>query len=115
MRGGLLMHLVSALAFLIAAVLHAPMAVLCVPLWFVLATLGVISPNGAAASLSGEARMAGAASSLMGIFPFVIGALAGAFVGLLPQDTPVSLAAVIAVTAIAAWTSHRVLIGNSER
>ena len=115
MRGGLSVHLVSAVAFLIAAVLQAPMPVLCVPLWFVLASLGVISPNGAAASLSGEARMAGAASSLMGIFPFVIGALAGAFVGLLPQDTPVSLAAVIAVTAMAAWSSHRLLIGNTER
>ncbi len=31
--------------------------------------------------------------------PFVIGAGAGAFVGLLPQDTPVSLAAVVAAAS----------------
>jgi DHA1 family bicyclomycin/chloramphenicol resistance-like MFS transporter len=115
LRGGLAAHVIAALAFLLVAVLGAPLPVLCVPLWLTLATLGVISPNGSAASLSGEARMAGAASSLMGIFPFVVGAFAGVCLGLLPQDTPISLAAVIAAASVAAWASHRCLVGKSDR
>lgn len=115
LRGGLTVHLTAALVFLVAAMLNAPLPILCVPLWLTLATLGLVSPNGAAASLSGEPRMAGAASSLMGIFPFVVGAAAGAFVGVLPQDTPISLAAVIAVASFAAWSAHRFLIGKADR
>ncbi len=87
LRGALTTHMIAALAFLAAAALQAPLIVLCVPLWLMLASLGITSPNGAAAS-SGEARMAGAASSLMGIFPVRGRGRGRGFIGLLPQDMP---------------------------
>jgi DHA1 family bicyclomycin/chloramphenicol resistance-like MFS transporter len=57
LRGALTTHVIAALLFLAAAVLHAPMILMCVPLWVMLASLGITSPNGTAASLSGEARI----------------------------------------------------------
>ena len=56
LRGALTAHLLAALLFLAAAFADAPLPILSIPLWFVLASLGVISPNGAAASMSGDRK-----------------------------------------------------------
>jgi DHA1 family bicyclomycin/chloramphenicol resistance-like MFS transporter len=82
-------------------------------LFVALATLGMISPNGAAAALSGEPSIAGSASSLTGTAPYVIGAGAGALLGVLPHTSPISVAGVMALNAVIAFGCHRVLVGRA--
>jgi DHA1 family bicyclomycin/chloramphenicol resistance-like MFS transporter len=114
LRHALTFHAVAVLVFLLAALAKAPLAVLIAPLFLAVASLGLIGPNGTAASLSGDPRVAGSASSLMGTVPSVAGGGIGGLIGLLPGDTPASMAAGMAACAAIAWLSHRALVASIE-
>ena len=77
-----------------------------------IATLGLIFPNATAAAMAPFGREAGSASAVLGLLQYIIGAFAGATVGLLNGDTPLATAAVLAaceagVFAVIFWSERR--------
>jgi len=75
-------------------------------------TLGLIFPNATAAAMAPFGREAGSASAVLGLLQYIIGAFAGAAVGLLNGATPVAMAAVLAaceagVFAVVFWSERR--------
>ena len=75
-------------------------------------TLGLIFPNATAAAMSPFGREAGSASAVLGLLQYIIGAFAGATVGLLNGDTPVAMTAVLGaceagVFAVILWSERR--------
>jgi DHA1 family bicyclomycin/chloramphenicol resistance-like MFS transporter len=65
-------------------------------LFLCLTTLGVIFPNATAMTMQPFAAEAGSASALLGIFQFILGATAGALVGLFHDGTALPMAMQIA-------------------
>ena len=80
-----------------------------VPLFLYIATHGFVMPNTTALAMAPHGRVAGSASALLGTIQFVLGATAGAVVGLLGNGTAVPLAAVVAGCGLAAWSVYRTL------
>jgi DHA1 family bicyclomycin/chloramphenicol resistance-like MFS transporter len=80
-----------------------------VPLFFFIATHGFIMPNTTALAMAPHGAVAGSASALLGTVQFVLGAGAGALVGLFGNGTAVPLAAVVAGCAASALAAYRVL------
>jgi DHA1 family bicyclomycin/chloramphenicol resistance-like MFS transporter len=77
-----------------------------------IATLGLVFPNATAAAMAPFGREAGSASAVLGLLQYIIGAFAGAAVGLLNGDTPLAMAAVLAaceagVFAVTFWSERR--------
>jgi DHA1 family bicyclomycin/chloramphenicol resistance-like MFS transporter len=66
-------------------------------------------PNTTALAMAPHGRVAGSASALLGTIQFVLGATAGAVVGLLGNGTAVPLAAVVAGCGLAAWSVYQTL------
>lgn len=107
---GVAIYLAGALALLAVALVGAGgLPALLVPLFLIIASLGLIMPNAAAAALAGEAAHAGSASALIGTIPFVIGALAGAAVAALPTGSALAMAGVIAGCAALGFLANRAL------
>jgi DHA1 family bicyclomycin/chloramphenicol resistance-like MFS transporter len=78
------------------------------PLFFALllvslSNLGLLFPIVTAMTMQPFPAMAGAASALLGILQFLIGALAGALSGLIHDGTAVPMAVQIALFALATW------------
>jgi DHA1 family bicyclomycin/chloramphenicol resistance-like MFS transporter len=71
-------------------------------------------PNTTALAMAPHGHLAGSASALLGTVQFVLGATAGAMVGLLGNGTAVPFAAVIATCGIAALTAFRTLPRESR-
>jgi DHA1 family bicyclomycin/chloramphenicol resistance-like MFS transporter len=98
--------IVSAVAGILLALAAATgvggLAGLLVPLFFYIASVGLVSPNAAAAAMAPHGWSAGSASALMGTLQFVIGAAAGALVGVLHNGTALPMACIIAVCGLAA-------------
>ncbi|MBL7238145.1 multidrug effflux MFS transporter [Novacetimonas sp. GS1] len=67
---------------------------------FSLGTTGIIGPNATVGALADHPRLAGSASAFVGTLQYVLGALAGAIVGMLPSNTPVPMAAVMMAGAV---------------
>ena len=78
-----------------------------VPLFLYIATHGFVMPNTTALAMAPHGRVAGSASALLGTIQFVLGATAGAMVGLLGNGTAVPLAAVVAGCGLAAWSVYQ--------
>jgi DHA1 family bicyclomycin/chloramphenicol resistance-like MFS transporter len=80
-----------------------------VPLFVFIACHGFVMPNTTALAMAPHGGVAGSASALLGTVQFVLGATAGALVGLLGDGTAVPFAAVIATCGIAALVVYRTL------
>jgi DHA1 family bicyclomycin/chloramphenicol resistance-like MFS transporter len=80
-----------------------------VPLFCFIACHGFVMPNTTALAMAPHGHLAGSASALLGTVQFVLGAMAGALVGLLGNGTAVPFAAVIATCGAAAFTAFRTL------
>ena len=80
-----------------------------VPLWVFIACHGFVMPNTTALAMAPHGSVAGSASALLGTLQFVLGATAGALVGVLGNGTAVPLAAVIAGCGAAAFATFQTL------
>ena len=94
---------------LAAATGFGGLAGLMAPLFVCVASGGLVGPNTAAAAMAPHGRVAGSASALLGTLQFVVGALAGALVGVLANGTKLPMAGVIAACEIAALLIFRAL------
>ena len=79
------------------------------PLFFYISSHGFIMPNTTALAMAPHGAVAGSASALLGTVQFVLGASAGALVGVLGNGTAVPLAVVIAGCAALAFASYQAL------
>jgi DHA1 family bicyclomycin/chloramphenicol resistance-like MFS transporter len=80
-----------------------------VPLFCFIACHGFIMPNTTALAMAPHGSVAGSASALLGTLQFVLGATAGALVGVFGNGTAVPFAAVIAGCGVAAFLAHATL------
>ncbi len=101
----------AALLALVAVALSGlgGLAVLFIPLFMALSSLGLVMPNAMAGALQGEPAHAGSASALIGTAPFVAGAGAGAVLATMPSTSGLSMALVMAGCSAIAFASHRLL------
>ena len=75
----------------------------------------LLIPNATAAALTPFPQMAGAASSLLGVLPFALGALVSAALGAAFDGTARPLALAVAVAGAAVFASERLLFGPTAR
>ncbi|MDU3571586.1 MAG: multidrug effflux MFS transporter [Serratia marcescens] len=82
LRGGLTLAAGASLLLLLAAALHAPLAVLLVPLFFSVAVIGIVGPTASSLAMQSQGDKAGSASALIGVCMFALGACAVPLTGL---------------------------------
>jgi DHA1 family bicyclomycin/chloramphenicol resistance-like MFS transporter len=80
-------------------------------LFVCVATLGLIFPNATAAAMAPFGREAGAASAVLGLLQYAVGAVAGAAVGLLHNGTAVPMAGAVAACEVLVW----LVVSGGER
>jgi DHA1 family bicyclomycin/chloramphenicol resistance-like MFS transporter len=75
----------------------------------------LLIPNATAAALTPFPQMAGAASSLLGVLPFALGALVSAALGAAFDGTARPLALAVAAAGAAVFASERLLFSPAAR
>lgn len=94
--------MVASVVFLGLALTHTGGVVgFLVPVWTILAAMGLVMPNAPALALSRHSESAGTAAALMGAAQFGLGALVAPLVGVLGNDE-VAMAVVMAVSVVIA-------------
>ncbi len=106
---GLLLGVLGGTAVLVSVLTHAPLAVLLVSLFLLVSSIGLVTPNASSLALASHARSAGAASALLGVLQFVVGAMATPLVGLGGPGTAVPMAVTMAGFAVLALTAFLAL------
>ncbi|MET8845659.1 multidrug effflux MFS transporter [Amycolatopsis sp. NPDC004625] len=109
LRSGLLLGVTGGALVLLSAWARLPLPVLLVSLFLLVSSIGLVMPNASSLALASHARSAGAASALLGVLQFVVGAVATPLVGLGGPGTAVPMAATMAGFAVLALVAFLAL------
>jgi DHA1 family bicyclomycin/chloramphenicol resistance-like MFS transporter len=103
LRIALLVQFVAAVLLVAASLIPASgLAGLLIPLFFYVASIGLVSPNSMALAMNSQNKQAGTASALLGSLQFASAAVAAMGVGLIAIPSAVPMALVILVCALIA-------------
>jgi DHA1 family bicyclomycin/chloramphenicol resistance-like MFS transporter len=83
-------------------------------LFVLVSSMGFVMPNASVLALSGHPEAAGAASALLGVVQFAIGAVAAPLVGIAGDHSAIPMAVVITVLAVGAGASFVFLTERAE-
>ncbi|AZN41410.1 Bcr/CflA family multidrug efflux MFS transporter [Paenibacillus albus] len=106
---GLLLACLASVAVIIVAVVHGPLFTLVIPLFCFVAAIGITSTAAFPLAMESQKHMAGSAAALLGVIPFLLGAVVSPLVGIAGEDTAVPLGVIILFTSVAAMLAYFLL------
>ncbi|PAF33451.1 multidrug effflux MFS transporter [Paenibacillus sp. 7516] len=107
---GLWLALVASIAALLVTLAHGPLFALVIPLFFFVCSIGITSTAAFPLAMESQAKSAGSAAALLGVVPFLLGALVAPLVGIAGEDTAVPLGLTLLGTSIVAIITYFVLV-----
>ena len=111
---GLLMSITSGLALFIAVLLSGPLISIVIPIFFFVASIGIISTSSFSLAMESQGHIAGSASALLGLLPFILGAITAPLVGIAGEETAVPMGAIIFASALIAVLSYYGLVRSKK-
>jgi DHA1 family bicyclomycin/chloramphenicol resistance-like MFS transporter len=106
--------LISSLAVLIVVISHGPLAALVISLFLSNAALGIVGPISFTLAIESQGHMAGSASALLGILPFLLGSITSPLVGMAGEYSAIPLGVIIFATSLLAVFFNVFLIRNGK-
>lgn len=106
---GLFISITSGVLLLAAVLLNGPLITIVVPIFFFVASIGVISTSSFSLAMESQGHIAGSASALLGLLPFVLGSMTAPLVGIAGEETAVPMGAIIFASALIAVLSYMLL------
>ncbi|NOU94367.1 Bcr/CflA family efflux MFS transporter [Paenibacillus sp. LMG 31456] len=111
---GLWLACFASVAVLVVAIVHGPLFALVIPLFFFVAAIGITSTAAFPLAMESQGHMAGSAAALLGVIPFLLGAVVSPLVGIAGEDTAVPLGVIILLTSSAAMLAYFFLVRRSQ-
>lgn len=112
---GLWVALSASIVVLVVAVFHGPLVTLVIPLFFFVCSIGITSTAAFPLAMERQSNMAGSAAALLGVIPFLLGALVAPLVGIAGEHTAVPLGLIILATSTAAMLAYFGLVRKVPR
>lgn len=113
---GLMLTLVGASLLLVTASFNLfGVAGIAVPLFIMLAALGMVGANSMAGALAAYPHMAGAAAALGGVLPFILGMGAGVLLGLFHDASARPMAYIMFALVLTGFGTHRWLVVAAKK
>ncbi|KRE69589.1 multidrug effflux MFS transporter [Paenibacillus sp. Soil750] len=112
---GLYMAGAASIAVLLVGIFHGPLYALVIPLVFFVASIGITSTAAFPLAMESQGHMAGSAAALMGVIPFLLGAVVSPLVGIAGEHTAVPLGVIILTTSAAAMLSYFLLVKKGAK
>ncbi|MBN6188829.1 multidrug effflux MFS transporter [Aneurinibacillus sp. BA2021] len=107
---GLLIAACGGVVLLVMILLNAGLAVILIPLFFVVSSVGIVSTAGFSLAMQDQKEAAGSASALLGLLSFVFGALLAPLVGMGGSHTAVPMGVIIACADVGALLCYLFLV-----
>ncbi|SFS57207.1 multidrug effflux MFS transporter [Paenibacillus sp. BC26] len=107
---GLWLAFASSVVVLVVGIAHGPLFALVIPLFFFVASIGITSTAAFPLAMESQGHMAGSAAALLGVVPFLLGAVVSPLVGIAGEDTAVPLGVIILMTSFTAMLAYFFLV-----
>lgn len=106
LQTGLFISVTSGALLLIAVLVHGPLLSIVVPIFFFVASIGIISTSSFSLAMESQGHIAGSASALLGLLPFVLGSITAPLVGIAGEETAIPMGVIIFGTSVIALLSY---------
>jgi MFS transporter, DHA1 family, multidrug resistance protein len=111
---GLLISNVAGSLLLVAFLVKAPLIAVAIPIFFLVASIGIIATTSFALAMETQGHIAGSASALLGLLPFVLGSLTAPLVGIAGEYSAIPMGIVIFLASFMAFLSYFGLVRKSS-
>lgn len=115
LKTGLIMSFSASLALLMIVFFNGPFYAVVITIFIFISSIGIISTSSFSLAMESQGHIAGSASALLGLLPYVLGALSAPLVGIAGEDTAIPMGLVIFVGCSLALLSYYILIGKTSR
>lgn len=112
---GLFMALTASSTLLFVVIFEGPLWAVVLPIFFFVSSIGIISTSSFSLAMETQGHIAGSASALLGLLPFLLGAISAPLVGIAGEETAVPMGAIIFAASLLAFLSYYVLVGKSAK
>jgi len=107
---GLGISIAAGAILLIALLLKAPLIAVAIPIFFFVSSISIIGTTSFALAIESQGHIAGSASALLGLLPFVLGSLSAPLVGIAGSYTGVPMGVTIFGASLLALLSYFILV-----
>ncbi|MGC9934782.1 Bcr/CflA family multidrug efflux MFS transporter [Priestia aryabhattai] len=107
---GLGISIAAGAILLIALLLKAPLIAVAIPIFFFVSSISIIGTTSFTLAIESQGHIAGSASALLGLLPFVLGSLSAPLVGIAGSYTGVPMGVTIFGASLLAFLSYFVLV-----
>lgn len=114
LKTGLLISNIAGAVLLVAILFQAPLIAVAIPIFFFVMSIGIIAATSFSLAMETQGHIAGSASALLGLLPFVLGSLTAPLVGLAGEYSAIPMALIILLASLMAFFSYFGLVGYSS-
>lgn len=111
---GLCASSLGGIILLIVLLLQVSLYVVLIPLFFVVASVGMVNAAGFSLAMQKQGKSAGSASALLGVISLAFGGVVAPLVGMGGEESAVPMGIIIAALGIGAVLSYLLLVKRSE-
>jgi MFS transporter, DHA1 family, multidrug resistance protein len=111
---GLLIANTSAALLLVAIFLKAPLFLFAVPVFFFVSSIAIISTTSFSLAMETQGHIAGSASALLGVLPFIFGSLTAPLVGIAGEYSAIPMGVTIFLASFMAFLSYFGLVRKAS-
>lgn len=112
---GLYISSSASIALLTAVLFNGPLFTVVIPIFFFVSSIGIISTSSFSLAMDSQAHIAGSAAALLGLLPFILGAVSAPLVGIAGEHTAIPMGAIIFTASMLALLSYYGLAGKAQK
>jgi MFS transporter, DHA1 family, multidrug resistance protein len=112
---GLMISSTAGFFLLLAILLHGPLLSIVIPIFFFVASIGIISTSSFSLAMQEQGHIAGSAAALLGLLPFVLGSITAPLVGIAGENTAIPMGVTMFTAGFLSLTSYLILVRGSKK
>jgi DHA1 family bicyclomycin/chloramphenicol resistance-like MFS transporter len=101
-------------SLLIALLLKAPLIAVAIPIFFFVSSISIIGTTSFALAIQSQGHIAGSASALLGLLPFILGSLTAPLVGIAGAYSGIPMGVIIFCASFLAFLTYFVLVRKAS-
>lgn len=114
LKSGLALSMSASILLVIAILLHAPLLAVAIPIFLFVTSISIIGTSSFSLAMETKGHIAGSASALLGLLPFLLGSLTAPLVGIGGEHTAVPMGLIIFASSLLAFLSYYVLVRKAS-
>ncbi len=111
---GLALSNTAGILLLISLILKAPLIAVAIPIFFFVMSISIIGTSSFSLAMETQGHIAGSASALLGLLPFILGSMTAPLVGIAGEHSAIPMGVLMFLASFLAFLSYFILVRKAS-